>query len=322
MQQPFHTSVPIPIYPFQIDYAHQLMSIGSCFAEHIGGRLQALQLQHILNPFGIVYHPLVLAGLLDKLLDNEAPQTADLFQQQELWRHYDFHSRYAHPDKEITLGIVQQQFQQASEALPQLNYLFLTMGTAYGYQLRDNGQWVNNCHKQPASVFTKKRATVDEIVEKLGNALQRLKKTAPALQVVLTVSPVRHLRDGLVENQRSKAILLLAAEALTEMLPFVHYFPAYEIVLDELRDYRFYARDMLHPDELAVDYIWERFQKSFFSAETQALTARVTDINRALQHRPQHPESVAAQQFNKQLRAKINALEGEHGFLRFEWEEP
>ena len=317
MKQPFYTPVPIPDYPFQIGYRNQLMSMGSCFAEHIGGRLQSLKFQHLLNPFGIVYHPLVLAGLLDKLLANKPPLLDDLFEEQEWWRHYDFHSRYAHPDKEKAFDQMQLQFDEATRQLPQLEYLLMSMGTAFAYRRKDNGKWVNNCHKQAASFFDKERYSVSEIVNELGQSLSALKQAAPKLQVILTVSPVRHLRDGLLENQRSKAILLLATETLAEKLPFVHYFPAYEIVLDELRDYRFYARDMLHPSELAVDYIWERFQASLFSTETQALAKRIEGITRALDHRHQHPESTAALQFQQQLQAKIKALETEYDFLRF-----
>ncbi|MEL7222756.1 MAG: GSCFA domain-containing protein, partial [Bacteroidota bacterium] len=309
MKPVYHTPVPLPDYSFEIGYEHKMMSLGSCFVEHIGGRLKTLQFQQILNPFGIVYHPLVLASLLNKLLSKQNIAEADLFQQQELWRHYDFHSRFAHPDQTTAFEVMHQQFEQAVAYLPQLDYLFITLGTAFGYRLQSTNQWVNNCHKQDAKRFLKERADLGEIIAKLGEQLAALKEVAPNLSVIMTVSPVRHLRDGLLENQRSKAILLLAVDALVKQFPFVHYFPAYEIMLDELRDYRFYNRDMLHPSEVAVDHIWKCFQCCFFSKDTAGLTKQVESINRALRHNHQHPESAAVLQFEQQLQARIKKLE-------------
>lgn len=317
MKPAYQTVVPLPAYPFEIGYHHQMMSIGSCFAEHIGQRLEVLKFQQFLNPFGIVYHPLVIANLLGKLLSPQNISREALFQQQELWRHYDFHSRFAHPDKTVAFERMERQFEKAVHYLPQLDYLFISLGTAYGYRLRSTNAWVNNCHKQDGKLFFKERSSFDEITANLGEQLRALKAVAPKLKVIMTVSPVRHLRDGLLENQRSKATLLLAVDKLEHELSFVHYFPAYEIMLDELRDYRFYNSDMLHPSNLAINHIWESFKSCFFSEDTQSIVKRVDGINRSLQHRPQHPESKAAQQFQQQLQNRIKELEKEFDFLRF-----
>jgi len=291
--------------------------MGSCFAEHIGRRLSGLKFQQQLNPYGIVYNPLVLARLLRKLLREEPPREAELFQEQGLWRHYDFHSRYAQPEPTDALLIMRQQQQRAVALLPQLDYLLLTLGTAYGFARKSNGEWVNNCHQQDADLFVKQRATVAETVGMLRDVFIDLQTRSPKLQVILTVSPVRYQRDGFLENQRSKAILLLAVEGLTQELPFVHYFPAYEILLDELRDYRFYARDMLHSNELAIDYIWEAFTDAFWTDETRQLSSRIHKVVQSLQHRPLHPGSDSHQAFQQQLREQVQELQTAYPFLSF-----
>ena len=314
---PLITSVPPPEFPFRIHHQHHLLSIGSCFAEHIGTFLARRKFDQVVNPFGIVYHPIVLANLLERLLEGKAPDAKALFEQQELWRHYDFHSRFAHPDKDSALALLQSQFESGAARIRQLDFLFLTLGTAYGYQVKPEGEYVNNCHKQPATHFEKSLASVDEIGLALQRALSKLKAVNPKLEVILTVSPVRHLRDGLLENQRSKARLLLAQEQLCASLPFVHYFPAYEIVLDELRDYRFYTRDLLHPNKLAVDIVTSRFASTCFDEPTQELALKIEQLVRASEHRQQHPGSKAAQQFVQQTLHKIEVLTQQHPYLDF-----
>ncbi len=315
------TAVPIPDYPFAIGYQQQILSLGSCFVEHIGHYLQERKFSQILNPFGIVYHPSVMVRLLRQLAEDQVPNPSELFEQQGLWRHYDFHSRYAHPKLEKAAQLIKKQHQAGATVIRQLDVLILTLGTAYGYQLVDSGQWVNNCHKQPTSLFEKRLAEVAEMSAALGKVLQGLKRVNPNLQVILTVSPVRHLRDGLLENQRSKARLLLTQEQLTNQLDFVHYFPAYEILLDELRDYRYYANDLLHPSTLAIEIISERFAQAFMSAETRALSKEVYGIVQALRHRPLHPESENFRQFQEQTREKAAELRRQYPFIKFSDEE-
>ena len=315
--QPLITSVPQPEFPFRINHQHQLLSMGSCFAEHIGKFLARRKFEQVLNPFGIVYHPVVLANLLEQLLEGEAPNAAALFEQQELWRHYDFHSRFAHPKQEETLALLRSQFELGAARVRRLDFLILTLGTAYGYQLQSEAAYVNNCHKQPAALFEKNLASVEEMVVALQRVLGKLKAVNPQLEVILTISPVRHLRDGLLENQRSKARLLLAQEQVCASLPFVHYFPAYEIVLDELRDYRFYTRDLLHPNELAVDIVTSRFASACFAEPTQELARKVEQLVRASEHRQQHSGSKAAQQFVRHTLQKIEVLTLQHPYLDF-----
>ena len=311
------TPVPIPDYSFGIHHRQQLLSLGSCFAEHIGAYLENRKFQQLLNPFGIVYHPLVLAKLLEQVLDNRRPQEEDLFEEQGLWRHYDFHSRHAHPQQEQALVGLHDQFERTAVRLQELDVLILTFGTAYGYVLKASEEWVNNCHKQAAALFDKRLATVDAMHLAVAQVLKRLKTINPDLQVILTISPVRHLRDGLLENQRSKARLLLTQEALCSDLDFVHYFPAYEILLDELRDYRYYANDLLHPSSLAIEIIAERFGKTFFSEETTLLSRDIQRLVQASNHRPLHPDSDAAASFRQQTIEKMELLAAKHAWLDF-----
>ncbi len=311
------TPVPIPEYPFGIHHRQQLLSMGSCFAEHVGAYLGARKFQQLLNPFGIIYHPLVLAKLLQQTIDNELPQEQDLFEEQGLWRHYDFHSRYAHHQRDHALASLHNQYERTAEWLKELDTLILTFGTAYGYCLKASGEWVNNCHKQPGALFDKSLASVETMHTAVGQVLKRLKTINPDLQVILTISPVRHLRDGLLENQRSKARLLLTQESLCEELDFVHYFPAYEILLDELRDYRYYTNDLLHPSSLAIEIITERFGKAFFSAETAVLSNDIYRLVQASDHRPLHPDSDAAASFRKQTIAKMEVLMAKYDWLDF-----
>lgn len=311
------TPVPLPEYPFRIDHKQQLLCMGSCFAEHIGAFFSTRKFDVQLNSFGIVYHPLVLAKLLRQAIDQQAPEEQELFEQQGLWRHYDFHSRYAHPKKERAYEIVREQHAAAHSRLQNLDFLVLTLGTSYGYCLKDTNSWVNNCHKQAPDTFNKRIGTVEEMTKALQAILLHLKTVNPQLQVIITISPVRHLRDGLLENQRSKARLLLTQEALCERLDFVHYFPAYEIVLDELRDYRYFADDLLHPSSLAIDIVSQRFAAALFTKETQDLSHKIKQLVQACEHRPLHPESEPALRFRQQTIEKMDLLVEQYPWLDF-----
>ncbi|MEZ4987226.1 MAG: GSCFA domain-containing protein [Saprospiraceae bacterium] len=282
--------------------------MGSCFAEYIGGYLAGLQFQQLINPFGIIYQPLVMARLIARLLDAQPVNDPDLFLNQGIWRHFDFHSRFASADKALTLDTLNHRIQQAAAHLRLSNRLILTWGTAYAYQHTSTGQWVNNCHKMPANLFLKQRTKVEDIISAYTSLLHRLKEAKPDLQIVLTVSPVRHLRDGILENQRSKAILLLAAEYLTDTFDFVHYFPSYEIIMDELRDYRFYAQDMVHPSDLAVSILRERFLNACCTTDTLALCNRIANLQKNKQHTILHPDSQESQRFANQWQEEEKRL--------------
>lgn len=312
----FRTIVPLPEYPFRLTYQDQLLSLGSCFAEHIGRRLEERHFYSLLNPYGILYNPASIAQGLERLLQEAPFRSEELFEHLGLWHSFWHHGVFSHPDAEQALVGMNQAYQRAQGFLLSANRLILTLGTAFVFVNRPTGAVVANCHKLPGSQFGRRRLSVREIIAALEPVLQELKMRLPALEAILTVSPVRHIRDGLVENQRSKAALLLAVEELSKQHEFIHYFPSYEIVMDELRGYRFYESDMIHPNPLAVGYIWERFEQAFFEARTQEVIRRVEKIISASRHRPFHPRSATHQQFLRQQLALIDELEREFPFLK------
>lgn len=322
MTDSFRTVFPPSPANIQIGHGDQLMLIGSCFTEHIGGRLAGRKFNTLVNPFGIVYNPVSMARCLERLLSGNQPFKADsLVQHMGLWHSWEHHGHFSKPDQAQTLAGINAGYEQAVNHLQGSSRLLLTLGTAEVFSLKHNGQIVANNHKMPADMFQQKRLDAGEVTDALGAALEKLTQKIPGVQVILSVSPVRHLRNGMVENQRSKAVLLLACEALCRRLPNVQYFPAYELLLDDLRDYRFYASDMLHPSELAVEYIWQYFSDMFFLAETKQLNTAIEKILAAAAHRPFHPDTAAHRAFAEKQLAAISALQQEWAGLDFGQEE-
>lgn len=317
MPASFRTVLPTVQTNLDISHASQVICFGSCFAEHMGRRLKQLKFRVLTNPSGIVYNPVSVADSLEMLLADRQYTAADLFENAGLWHSFDHHGSFSHPDKQVVLENIHRSLSAARHFLEQTDRLLVTLGTANVAVLNETGKVVANCHKMPGKAFERKRLSVGEIAGILAGIFEKLKTRLPALEVVVTVSPVRHLRDGLVENQRSKATLLLALEAVSLRCPFVHYFPAYELVLDDLRDYRFYEPDMAHPNQQAVEYIWQYFGEAYFNEKTKALCQRLADVSAALAHRPFHPESAEHQFFLKKQQEKIAQLAQEYPLLDF-----
>ena len=316
----FRTKTTLPPYPFSIDHQNSLLCIGSCFSENIGARLVRYKFPCLINPFGVLYNPISIQQTLHLLMDETQFKEADLFFHLDLWHSFFHHGRFSHPDKKTALANINSALEKASHFVKTTSRLLLTFGTANVFVLKSNHKIVANCHKVPADQFEKRRLTTTEIIEAFLLTLRNIKQHNPALEVILTVSPVRHIRNGLIENQRSKATLLLAVEALASQLDFVHYFPAYEILLDDLRDYRFYNKDLIHPNVVAVDYIWEDFQQAFFSEQTKMLLKKIEKIIQASEHRPFHPQTNTHREFVLKQLQNIQELEREYEFLDFEKE--
>ncbi|MCS7035140.1 MAG: GSCFA domain-containing protein [Saprospiraceae bacterium] len=313
----FRTVLPPSKAPFSLTHADRIVVIGSCFSEHIGERLRAHKFSVLVNPSGILYNPISIARLLERLLEGEPDISEAIFQHQGLWHSWEHHGRFSHPERETFEHQLRATHQRAAAFAASAQRLLLTLGTAHVFALRQSGRIVANNHKAPAAWFDERRLSVAETVSALATALERWKNARPDLNVVLTVSPVRHLRNGLVENQRSKAVLLLACEQLCAQYPFVHYFPAYELMLDDLRDYRFYAADMTHPSDVAVDYIWEHFSQTFFPPQTAQLVADIARIRAAAAHRPFHPDTPEHRAFAQQQYNAIQQLLQQHPTLDF-----
>jgi len=286
----------------------------------MASRLADRKFQTLLNPFGISYHPLAVQQGLLSILDGRKLSSQDLFLHNDLWHSFDFHSHYSHPSQTMALQQMNDSINRATGFLQQAQILIVTLGTAYGFIDLKTGKLVNNCHKLPAKQFQRKRFNPEEMFAPLHEAFQKLKAQQQSLQVILTVSPVRHLKDGVIENQRSKSALLLLAGALEEQLNYVHYFPAYELLMDDLRDYRFYTEDMIHPNTSAVDYIWSYYQEAFFSRTTQSLVNQIEKIQQACSHRPFHPQTASHQAFVRQQMGKIAKLQTQHPELDFNQE--
>ncbi len=317
MNQHFRTRLPTQVLPFSINHHDRILCLGSCFAQHIGRRLQASKFQLQLNPFGILYNPFSLHQGLQRLLDNQLFTANELFEYQGQWHSFAHHGAFSAASPEAALASINESFEKASTQLSKAKLLILSWGSARVFRHLASDSIVGNCHKLPGQDFRRESLDMVAIVEAWQDLLLRLQAHNPQLQVVVTVSPVRHLRDGLVDNQRSKSCLLLAAAQLEEQLDFVHYFPAYELLMDDLRDYRFYAEDMAHPSEQAVEYIWSYFKSAALAAESLALLPKIDQIRAAAQHRAFDVSSVQHQAFLRKQLEKIERLEREYDFLDF-----
>lgn len=321
----FRTTIPIQRAPFSIGHADGLLLVGSCFTEHIGARLAACKFRVLTNPRGIVYNPASIASwgafAWRAFATRDSGRRVVNSPHDGLWHSWDHHSDFSRPDRESLLAAIDAAEEKTAIFLKNTTRLLLTFGTADVFALRENGHIVANNHKMPAALFEQRRLSVAEIVDGIGDMLQQLKSQLPELQVILTVSPVRHLRAGAVENQRSKATLVLACAELTAALPYTWYFPAYELVLDDLRDYRFYAADMLHPSEVAVAYIWQHFADAFFTSETKALLTDLEKIQTAVRHRPFNPDTEQHKNFARGQLQAIGRLQAMHPDLDFSAEQ-
>ena len=317
----FSTPVELPSDLPRFTQADELLLMGSCFATNIGALLADARFRPDVNPFGVLYNPLSVSTALRELVTGRLYKEEDLFFFRECWHSPMQHGDFSSPFAEEVLQRINIRLQTAHERIHHLNCLMLTFGTAWVYEQKSTGHVVANCHKQPESVFTRRRLSVQEIVSDYTSLFSGLIARNPKLKVILTVSPIRHVRDGMHANQLSKATLLLAIDQLPSSFPgHVFYFPAYELLLDELRDYRFYADDMVHPSPLAVRYVWEKFVQTCLSEDALEIMQESENINKALSHKPFHPESDEYKRFLGQIVLKIDRLNKKYPYLDFKKE--
>ena len=302
----FFTHIKIAPFQQKICHAKQIFSIGSCFAENIAQRMCRAKFHITSSPMGTLFNPASIASSIDILANKHTIADEELQYANELWFSYDFHSSFSSIDKEKTQKSMQQSIDQGAKALANAEVVIVTFGTAWIYRLKSNNKVVANCHKQPQALFNRELLTIEEIIANWGNLLD---STLKEKQVIFTISPIRHLSDGLEQNSLSKSILRVAIAELVAKHNNALYFPSFEIMNDELRDYRFYADDMTHPSPLAIDYIWQRFAQTAISEESLRLMDRIAKISQAASHRPFNPQSDAYHNFcQKQLEEieKIN----------------
>ena len=315
----FFARIELPQSSIEISYHDLNMLLGSCFAENIGNRFIENKFQTDLNPLGILYNPESIAMSIRRLLENRRWEGEELFRHEGLYHSFGHHSSFSDISKENCLHKINERLSFSAGNIPKTNNLFITFGTAYVYRLKETGQVVSNCHKLPAQLFMRERLTVQQIVEKWRTLLADLFETNKELIIFFTVSPVRYWQDGVHENQLSKSILLLAIEQLQTLFPErTVYFPAYEMMMDELRDYRFYAEDFCHPSNTAIQYIWERFTDTYMNEHTQQLMKEIGRIKKALNHKPLNQQSESYRQFISQTLLKIEQLREKMPYICFE----
>jgi hypothetical protein len=315
----FFTEIQIPEFQWKMDYSKSMMFFGSCFSENIGQRLIDLKFKVDMNPFGILYNPESIANSLKIIIESRIFSEDDLFCDQGIWNSFYHHSRFSDVDQQATLGKINNRILSSNEFLKKADFLVITFGTAWVYELVKTGQIVSNCHKIPASEFKRFRLEVSDIINVYVELLEQIWKFNPGLKVIFTVSPIRHWKDGAVENQVSKATLLLAIDLLVSRFgrQKCNYFPSYELMMDELRDYRFYAEDMLHLSPVAVDYIFERFCQVAVTEESLKVSKEVVKILKASMHRPFNNSTSEHNKFIQANLLEIDKLTERFPFLNF-----
>lgn len=295
-----------------------VMLLGSCFAEHIGERLQQHHFAACINPNGILFNPVSITRALLSYADEKWYDAHDLFLHDGLWYSWQHHGSFANADRDTALQQVNASRQKASQALKDAACIVLTFGSAYVYEHVDSQELVANCHKVPQQQFTKRLLGVREIISVVEQVLQH--PVMQGKQVVLSISPVRYVRDGITGNNHSKAVLIRSVHELVEQYANMYYFPAYEIVIDELRDYRFYEADLVHPSRLAVDYVWERFCGTMLDEESKGIVKEVGKLLSAKQHRPLHPGTLQHRAFLRAYHQRTQQLKKRCPFLDLETE--
>lgn len=311
------TKITVAAPDFLIDYNSRLMMLGSCFAENMGSKFSYYKFDVDVNPCGIIYNPLSVANVLRLLVEGKRFEKNDLREVGGKWVSLFHHGAFSSADPDECLHRINDRLTKATGELRTLDLLVITWGTAWVYKYIPENIIVSNCHKIPSREFERSRLSVEDIVREYLVLIERLREINPGLRILFTVSPIRHWKDGAHGNQLSKATLLLAIDRLREEIQHVYYFPAYEIVLDELRDYRFYAEDMLHVSGFTVDYIWERFLYSFISPEVFGLMNQIGRINKGVAHRPFEPQSEEYQRLVKKMLAEIAMISRSYPMIDF-----
>ena len=304
----FRTELQIKPSETKISLRQPVLTIGSCFADSIGLKLQTSKFSVSINPFGTVYNPISIHKLILQTINKQPFAENSYLQNDDTILNYNFHSEFNSTSKQELEKNINHAIDQGHHFLRSAHSIIITYGTAWVYERSDTNEVVANCHKIPSSLFKKNILTQKKIVESFGEMYRAVKIYNPEIRIILTVSPVRHLKDTLELNSVSKSILRLSCHTLTEVYNDVDYFPAYEILLDDLRDYRFYSSDLIHPTDFAIDYIWVKFYETYFSSETKIFLQEWQMILKALEHRPFQPTSTAHQKFLKETLKKLYVL--------------
>ena len=293
----------------KITYADKIFLIGSCFTEHIGRRLEELKFPVIQNPNGILFDPISVSESLNSYIDLKKYKQADIFYLNELWQSWNHHSFFSGMDAGNVLWNINLSQREAHEKLKCATWLIITLGSSFSYQLTEDKQPVANCHRAPGQWFNKHLLSTEETASALEGSIQKLLVFNPLLKIIFTISPVRHIRDGVVENNRSKARLIEAVQQLVDKYAHVYYFPAYELVIDVLRDYRFYDVDLVHPNYAATEFVFEKFEQYFIDSKSRIYMEEIKKIASCYKHKPFQPETQSHQLFLKNSFEKVKNLQ-------------
>ncbi|MBZ4041335.1 GSCFA domain-containing protein [Flavobacterium hibisci] len=314
----FRTQIPVSKSNNPIDYNSKVLSIGSCFAENMAAKFDYFKFQNITNPFGIIFNPVSIEKLFKRICEQKLFEEKDVFFHNERWHCFDVHSDLSNSDREELLETLNKTITETHKWLKQTTHIIITYGTSWIYRNTESDQIVANCHKVPQKQFTKELLDIEIIKKSIQSTIELIQNLNPDINFIFTVSPVRHIKDGFVENQLSKSHLFSALHKTISHQPSaISYFPSYEIMMDELRDYRFYTEDMLHPNQIAIDYIWKLFSESYISETSFSIMKEVDEIQKSLRHRSFNPESEQHKKFLEKLQQKIKLLNKKSPNIRF-----
>jgi hypothetical protein len=313
----FTTKIPISKSAHPIDYHSKIVSLGSCFAVNMAEKLDYFKFENTCNPFGIIFNPVSIEKLVYRITQQLFYTENDIFFHNESWHCYEAHSELSHSNKAAFLNSINGIIEKANGQISDASHVIITLGTSWVYRNIETNEIVANCHKVPQKQFKKELVSVEIIEQSIQNSIALIHNVNPNANFIFTVSPVRHIKDGFIENQVSKAHLIAALQTAISHLPSATYFPSYEIMMDELRDYRFYAEDMLHPSRVAIDYIWERFKETSISETTFSIMDEVQTIQKGLAHRPFKSNSESHQQFLSKLQDRITVVQKQFPRIKF-----
>lgn len=301
----------------KIGYSDRIFAVGSCFTDNIGGKLTDAKFTALVNPFGVMFNPVSISKCAEIISGGRSLSKADLVYEQGEWHSFYHSSSFSHHDPQTALDAINCNIQKQSRFLDQSSVILVTAGTSIIYEYIKSGETVSNCHRIPGKEFSRKRLSPGEVYDVFSGLIDSLKNTGKEKRYIFTVSPVRHLKEGFHENQLSKASLILGIEEICRKYPEAEYFPAYELLLDDLRDYRFFGADLVHPSAEAIDYIWQKFAEAVFTDETLALVTRIEKLNLSLKHRLRNPHSEPGRKFLKSVLEEAESVQRENAEIDF-----
>ena len=314
----FRTQIPLePQQHNQVDYDSKIALFGSCFTENISKKLDYFKFQNFVNPFGILFQPKAIENILTNAINEKVYTEDDVFFYNERWHCFESHSALSDPSKEVLLERLNGARESTKKQIQDATHIIITLGTSWAYRFIETDTLVANCHKVPQRKFLKELLSIEDITESLEATIALIRSMNTNTSILFTVSPVRHLKDGFIENTQSKAHLIAAVHQVVEPRKKVHYFPSYELLVDELRDYRFYKDDMVHPNQTAIDYVWKQFSTVWISENTQRTMQEIEAIQKGLSHKPFNPNSEQHVAFLNSLQQKMETLRKAFPFINF-----